>query len=94
MMVDRIGHIEPLQPAKKPGRAESVRGSDRTDSIDLSSQALEKAEIYQVVELIKSAEETNEARIVELREKINNPSYINEQIVKATADKIIDSWLL
>ena len=94
MTVDRIGPIEPLQPGKKPGRAESVRGSDRTDSINLSSEALEKSEKYQVVELIRSAQETSEARIVELREKINDPSYINEQIVKATADKIMDAWLL
>ena len=94
MTVDRIGHIEPLQPGKKPGKAESVRGSDRTDSINLSSEALEKAEKYQVVELIKSAQETDEARIVELREKINDPSYINDQIVAATADKIIDAWIM
>ena len=94
MTVDRIGHIEPLQPGKKPGRTESARGSDRADSIDLSSEALAKAENYQVVELIKSTQETDEARIVELREKMNDPSYINEQIVKATADKIMGAWLL
>jgi negative regulator of flagellin synthesis FlgM len=94
MTVDRIGHIEPLQPGKKPGRTESVRESDRTDSIDLSSEAIAKAEKYQIVELIKSTDETDEARILELREKINDPSYINEQIVKTTADKIIDAWRL
>jgi len=94
MTIDRIGHVEPLQPGKKPGRTESVPGSDRTDSINLSPEALEKAERYQVVELIRSAQETDETRIVELREKINDPSYINEQIVKATADKILDTWLL
>ncbi|HCC38306.1 MAG TPA: flagellar biosynthesis protein FlgM [Treponema sp.] len=94
MMVDRIGHIEPLQPGKKTGRTESVQGSDRTDSISLSSEAIEKAEKYQVVELIKATPETDEARIAELRAKINDPSYINEQIVQSTADKIMESWLL
>ena len=94
MTVDRIGHIEPLQPGKKPGRTDSLRGNDRADSINLSSEALEKSERYQVVELIRSAQETDEARIIELRGKINDPSYINEQLVNATADKIIDAWLL
>jgi negative regulator of flagellin synthesis FlgM len=93
MTVDRIGHIDPIQPGKKPGRAESAWESDRTDSIDLSSEARKKAEIYQIMELIKSAEETGEARIAELREKINNPSYINEQVLNATADNIIGAWL-
>jgi anti-sigma28 factor (negative regulator of flagellin synthesis) len=93
MMVDRISHIEPIQSGKKPGRAESVYGADRTDSINLSSEAREKAEVYQVVELIKSAEETSEARITELRQKINDPSYFNQQVLNATADNIIGAWL-
>jgi negative regulator of flagellin synthesis FlgM len=53
---------------------------------------LEKAEIYQVVELIKSSPEIGEDRIAELREKINDPSYINERLVDATADKIMDAF--
>jgi negative regulator of flagellin synthesis FlgM len=93
MTVDRIGHIDPIQPGKKPGRAESLRGSDRTDTINLSSEAREKAEVYQIMEVIKAASETDEARILELREKINNPSYINEQVLNATADNIIGTWL-
>ena len=93
MMVDRISHIEPIQPGKKPGKTESVYGTDRTDSIDLSSEAREKAEVYQVIELIKSAEETSESRIAELRQKINDPSYLTQQVLNATADNIIGAWL-
>jgi negative regulator of flagellin synthesis FlgM len=93
MMVDRIGYIDPIQPGKKPGRAESLRESDKTDSINLSSEAREKAEVYQIMELIKSSAETDEARILELREKINDPSYINEQVRNAVADNIIGAWL-
>jgi len=94
MMVDRIGHIEPLQPGKKPGKAESARTVDRSDSINLSPEMIAKAEKFQVIELIKATQDIDEARIVELREKINNPSYINQQVINATADKIVDSWLL
>jgi negative regulator of flagellin synthesis FlgM len=92
MTVDRIGHLDPIQPGKKTGRNEQVRGSDKTDSISLSPEALEKAEIYQVIELIKSAPELDEARIVELRAKINDPGYINDRILNATADKIMDAF--
>jgi negative regulator of flagellin synthesis FlgM len=92
MTVDRIGHVEPIQPGKKPGRLDNVRGSDKTDSISLSSEALEKAELYQVVELIKSAPEVDEARIAELRGKINDPAYINERVIGATADNILAAF--
>jgi negative regulator of flagellin synthesis FlgM len=93
MTVDRIGPLEPIQPSKKPGRNEQVRGgSDKSDSINISTEAMEKAERYQVIELIKSAPELDEARIVELRKKIDDPAYINDKIINATADKIIDAW--
>ena len=92
MTIDRIGPIEPIPPGKKPGRSENLGGTDRTDTINLSTEAKEKAERYQVLELIKSAPELDEARIVELRKKIDDPSYLNERVINATADKILSAW--
>jgi negative regulator of flagellin synthesis FlgM len=69
-----------------------VGGSDRTDTINLSTEAKEKAELYQVLELIKSAPELDEARIAELRQKIDDPSYLNDRVINATADKILSAW--
>jgi negative regulator of flagellin synthesis FlgM len=91
MTIDRIGQLDPIQPGKKPGRSNHVGGTDRADSINLSPEAKQKAEMYQVIELIKSAPDLDDARIAELRQKINDPSYINERIVDATADKILDA---
>ena len=92
MMVNRIGPLEPIQSGKKPGRNEQVEGSDRTDTINLSREAKEKGEVYQVLELIKSAPELDEARIVELRQKIDDPAYLNERVINATANKLLDAW--
>ena len=90
-MVERIGHLNPIQPGNKPGKSDQLRGGDRTDSISLSLEAREKAELYQVVELIKSAPELDDAQIAALREKINDPAYINGTI-GATADRIMDAF--
>jgi negative regulator of flagellin synthesis FlgM len=92
MTVNRIGHVEPIPSGKRPGRSEQVGGNDKADTISLSAQAKEQAERYQVLELIKAAPELDEARIIELRQKIEDPSYINDRVVSATADKIISSW--
>ena len=89
MTINRIGQLDPIQPGKKPGRNDQVGGSDRTDSINLSPAAKEKAEIYQVIELIKSAPELDDVRIAELRQKINDPAYLNEKIINATAERIM-----
>jgi negative regulator of flagellin synthesis FlgM len=51
-----------------------------------------KAEVYQVVELIKSAPELDEIQIASLREKINDPAYLNERTMSATADRIMDAF--
>jgi negative regulator of flagellin synthesis FlgM len=92
MTINRIGHLEPISPGKKPGRSEQVGGSDRKDTISLTPEAKEKAELYQVIELIKSAPELDDARIAELRQKIDDPAYMNEKVINATAEKIISSW--
>ena len=91
MMVERIGHLNPIQPGNKPGKSDQLRVGDRTDSISLSTEAREKAELYQVVELIKSAPELDDSQIAALREKINDPAYINGTI-GATADRIMDTF--
>jgi len=91
MMIERIGRMDPIQPGNKPGKSDQLRGGDRTDSISLSPEAKERAELYQVVELIKAVPGLDDAQIAVLREKINDPAYINGTI-GATADRIIDAF--
>jgi len=92
MTVDRVGHVEPIPPGKKTGRTERVEGKEKTDTISISAQAAAQAERYQVLELINSAPETDEARIVELRQKLDDPSYMNEKVIRGTADGILNAW--
>jgi negative regulator of flagellin synthesis FlgM len=92
MMVERIGQLNPIQPGNKLGKSDQLRGGDRTDSISLSPEAKERAELYQVVELIKSVPTLDDAQIAALREKINDPAYLNEKTIGATADRIMDAF--
>ena len=91
MMVERIGPLNPIQPGNRPGKSDQLREGDKTDSISLSPEAREKAELYQVVELIKAVPGLDDAEIAALRDKINDPAYINGTI-GATADRIIDAF--
>jgi negative regulator of flagellin synthesis FlgM len=92
MTVNRIGHVDPIPPGKKPGRNEQVGGDNKADTINLSAEAVEQAERYQVLELIKSAPELDDTRIAELRQKIDDPAYLNEKVVNATAENILSAW--
>ena len=84
--------MDPIQPGNKPGKSDQLREGDRSDSISLSPEAREKAELYQVVELIKAVPELDDAQILALREKINDPAYFNERTISGTADRIMDAF--
>jgi len=88
MTVDRIGSIDPIQPEKKPSRANHANGVPR-DSISISAAAQEKAELFRVRELAAAAPDSRADRVAELRGKINDPAYINEKIINATADRLL-----
>ena len=91
MTIDRVSSLEPIQPGKKPGQANKARESGGADSINISSAAQEKAELFRVRQLAIAAPEVRAERIAELREKINDPSYIDDRILNATADRLIDA---
>jgi negative regulator of flagellin synthesis FlgM len=92
MTIDRIGSIDPIQPGKKTGRSNPVNQTERGDSIDVSLEAAEKADRYQALETVAAAPDVRAERIAELKKKINDPSYINDVILQATADKIMDTF--
>jgi len=91
MTVDRIGHVDPISPNKKTGRSEKAGGNVKADTINLSTQAVEQAERYQVLELIKAVPDLEEARIVELRQKLDDPSYM-DGAVKGAANNLLNAW--
>jgi negative regulator of flagellin synthesis FlgM len=91
MIVDRIGHVEPISPGKRTGRSAPTGGENKADSISLSAEAVEQAERYQVLEIIKATPELDDARIDELRQKIDDPAYL-DSVINATADNLLNAW--
>ena len=91
MTIDRIGSIDPIQPGKKPGKANQVNEPRGADSISISSEAQARAEVLRVKELAAVSPEVRAERVAELKEKINDPSYLNDKVISTTADRLIDS---
>jgi negative regulator of flagellin synthesis FlgM len=91
MTIDRLGPIDPIQPGKRPGRTGQIHESPKSDSISISSEALEKAELLRTQELAAAAQDVRLDRVAELKIKINDPSYINDSVINATANKLIDA---
>ncbi|MDR3130037.1 MAG: flagellar biosynthesis anti-sigma factor FlgM [Treponema sp.] len=89
MTINGIGPIEPLQTNKKSGQNSRVNPAAEGDSISLSSEALKRGEMYQAHKFVAEASDVRADRIAELKEKIKDPSYIDEAIIGATADKLM-----
>jgi len=90
MTIDRVGSIDPIQPGKKTGQANQVNQTPRKDSINISSEAVERAEIYRVKELAAAAPEIRTEKVEELKIRMNDPAYMNKEVINATAEKLID----
>jgi negative regulator of flagellin synthesis FlgM len=90
MTIDRLSSVDPIRDPQKPtlgGKAEKARGGD---SISISSDATQKAELFNALELAKAAPETKSDRIAELKAKINEPGYMDDAVISMTADRIMD----
>jgi len=92
MTIDRLNSLDPIQPKKTNTTARTDLEAGR-DSVSLSTEAIEKAEIFNAIELAKAAPDERSARIAELKAKINDPAYINDAILSGTADRILDQFL-
>jgi negative regulator of flagellin synthesis FlgM len=92
MMIDRIGSVDPIQPGKKTAKSEAVSTPSKADSVAVSSEALEKGELYRAIELVSGAEDMRADRIAELKKKINDPAYLNERMISDTADRIMTAF--
>jgi negative regulator of flagellin synthesis FlgM len=92
MTIDRIGSIDPLQPGKKASRTENVQRKADPDSVAVSSEAMEKGELYRALEIASASPDVRADKIAELKRKIDDPAYITETIVNATAEKIMAAF--
>ena len=91
MTIDRIGSVDPIQPENRIGRVNHASRSQDADSISISVEAQERAEMLRVREIVASAPDSRAERIAELRERINDPAYFNDRVMNATADRLMDA---
>ena len=90
MTINRVDSINLIQPGKNTGLTNQVNRTVEQDTIALSAEAMEKSELYQANSLVASAPDVRADRIAEIQMKLSDPSYINDTIINATADKIMD----
>ncbi len=91
MTIDRLGSIDPLSKMNKTGKAEKPVKSEAKDTVSVSDEARNLSEIYRAAEMVKSSPDIRMDRVEEVRQKLQDPDYINSKIDEV-ADRIMESF--
>ena len=92
-MIDKIGGLNPLnnvQNIRKTDNAAKV--SSQTDSISVSKEAIEKAEAYYLDKVAAETPNVRADRIAEVKAKIKDPSYLSDDVILSTAEKVMSGF--
>lgn len=90
MTIERIGVPDPISKFTKADKANKAKQTQKKDSINLSSEAKSKAEVYNATEAAKMAPAVRKDRVDEVKKKLEDPTYISNAVVEAVADKILN----
>lgn len=94
MTIERVGSPDPVSRPNKKDNNIKPTSQTKSDSINVSDIAKNKAEIYNVTENVKLAPDVRADKVAEVKKKLENPAYIDAKIIEEVAEKILESFNL
>ncbi len=91
MTIDRLGPIDPLSKLNKTGKAGKAAKPESKDTISVSEEAKNLGEIYRATELVKASPDIRMDRVEEVRQKLQDPGYLDSKIDEV-ADRLMDAF--
>jgi negative regulator of flagellin synthesis FlgM len=96
MKIQGLNGVEQVQPLKKSAGIETPVGNAQAEpTVNISKIAANREDFLRALEIVKAADapDIRADRVAELKAKINDPAYINESLIKLTADRVVDLLL-
>lgn len=90
MGIDKINPINNYNGLGKIGKTDSIKNNNSKDSIDISTEAIMKAESNKIMDIVNNTPDIRMDKIAEIKEKLKDPNYINDRIIDKLSDNIID----
>ena len=91
MDIDKIGPINNYNGYNKVNKKNPSKNINLSDSVSISKEALNMAETSRIMDIVKNTPDVRTDRVNEVKAKINNPDYINKEVIDKVAEKIIES---
>jgi negative regulator of flagellin synthesis FlgM len=93
MMIDKISGTNALNALQNTKRSNSVSNSQYTaDEISVSDEAKAMAEAMFLKEVSAETPDVRSDVVEQIKLKIQDPNYLNEATIAATADRILSAY--
>jgi flagellar biosynthesis anti-sigma factor FlgM len=92
MVIDKIGNINNIVDAKKTRPSSGNKEVNKGDSVQLSSEARQAADVARLSQMVQTSPDMRAERVQELKEQIANGEYNfdDSKILNMVADRIAD----
>lgn len=92
MMINGVNSINPVNNLQNVRKNESsAKVTSTSDSVSVSKEAKEMAEIYYMDKVAAETPDVRADRVAEIKEKIKDPSYLNDALFSSAADKFLSA---
>lgn len=92
MNIDRINRLNKIAQPRKKSSVSKTGAPRGRDTVSLSAEALRNAEIEKYKEIAKSSPDVRIDRVNDLKARINDSGYFNdENLLRTLTDNIADS---
>ena len=79
MNIDRINGLNKVFQSNKKNPVKQSKAAGQKDSVSLSPEALLNAEAARISEIAKASPDIRHDRVAELKAKIDDPTYYNDE---------------
>ncbi|MBQ0039765.1 MAG: flagellar biosynthesis anti-sigma factor FlgM [Treponema sp.] len=93
MMIDKVTNVTPLNNLQNTKRSNNVANSQRaSDEISVSDEAKAMAEAMFMKQVSDETPDIRQDLVEQIKLKIQDPNYLNEATLAATADQILSAY--
>jgi negative regulator of flagellin synthesis FlgM len=90
MTIERLGPVDPVSKYNKTEKPAKVAKSGPTDSVAVSEEARRAADLQKTAEAVSQTPDVRMDRVEEVKAKLQDPNYIDDAVVSAVADSLMD----
>ncbi|MCQ2598140.1 MAG: flagellar biosynthesis anti-sigma factor FlgM [Treponema sp.] len=93
MMINKLSGVNPVNNVQNTKKAENVaKANAGFDSVDVSDEAKLRAEAYYLKQVANDTPDIRADRVAEVKEKLKDPSYLNNAVIQSAAEGIMASF--